>query len=53
MVVTTVAAAEAAAALNSCNAAAVQKILVKDTPPLQQIGGDVNDLTIIVTGPTR
>jgi hypothetical protein len=52
MVVTTVAAA-AAAALNSCNAAAVQKILVKDTPPLHQIGGDVKDLTIIVTGPTR
>ncbi|WIA09975.1 hypothetical protein OEZ85_010187 [Tetradesmus obliquus] len=29
-----------------------QKMLVRDTPPLHQIGGDVKDLTIIVTGPT-
>jgi hypothetical protein len=33
--------------------AAVQKVLVRGTPPLQQIGGDVKGLTIIVTGPTR
>jgi hypothetical protein len=50
MVVTAVAAA-AAALIISC--AAAQKVLVKDTPPLQQIGGDVKDLTIIVTGSTR